>query len=145
LQSIFSPVQEQAFPFPGNPPVTTYLPTTAFVDTGTLAPISRVKTIYIVVSTTITQSSGQAQVTPYVSRVGVAPAAGAASALTAQQVKLTPQAFGASGTTILAGLYRISPGTIAELQWPDAYIGLEFAFITAATAGALAAYLESAP
>src|ERR1700730_4673202 len=123
-------------------PQTFLLPTlnTVFVDTGSLQPLSRTKTLYVVVNTAITQTSGQATLQLYASQVPFVAAGGATTQLTVNQVLLGAATnFGASGTTIAAGLYRFSPATtnFPELQWADLQIGLEFKFFSAPSTGVM--------
>lgn len=124
------------------------LPTlnTAFVDSAASAVVGAKKTVYLVVTTNLTwASSGQATWQPFVSRAAFAAAGGAATQLTTSQVKLgSAQNLGAAAQTSLpAGLYRLSPATVAELQWPDALIGMELQFPSALTGGAAALYVEA--
>ncbi len=124
------------------------LPTlnTIFVDTGTVQSLSRTKTIYVVVTTPITQTSGQATLQLYASQASFVANGGAATTLTANQVLLGAATnFGASGTTIAAGLYRFSPATTnwSDLQYPDLQIGVEFKFFSAPSAGAMTVYCVS--
>lgn len=136
----------------GNPLLTNVetslaLPTlnTKFIDSAA-APVGQAKkTIYLIVDTTLTWvTSGQATLQAFASRDPYAAQGGASSQLGVTQVKLgSAQNIGASGTSLAAGIYRVSPAAVAELQWPDALIGVELAFPSALTAGVARLFVEA--
>ena len=125
------------------------LPTlnTVFVDSAGGPVEGAKKTIYLVVTTQLTWvTSGQATWQPFVGRTAFLPAGGASSQLSGSGMVLigSAQNLGAAAQTSLAvGLYRLSITSVAELQYPDPFIGMELKFPSALTAGAAALYVEA--
>ena len=125
------------------------LPTlnTVFVDSASGAVVGAKKTIYLRVTTTLTWvTSGQATWQPFATRDAFVAAGGAATQLTTAQALLgsAQNLGGAAQTSLPAGLYRLSPAAVAELQWPDAQVGMELKFPSALTGGAAQLFVEAA-
>lgn len=111
----------------------------AFIDSAALAMLWRVKTLLLVVDTILHwASSGQATWQPFAAEATFTAVAGSSSGLTASQVLIgsAQNLGGGAATSLAAGLYRVSPAAIAELQWPDAFLGVELQFPSAITSGA---------
>lgn len=123
------------------------LPTlnTAFIDSAAVPVTGTKKTLYLVVTTALTWvTSGQPTWQPFAARGGFLAAGGAATQLTASQVLLgAAQNLGpAAATSLAVGSYRMSSGAVAELQWPDPFIGVQLVFPSALTAGAASLFVE---
>lgn len=150
------------------------LPTlnTKFVTTGTIAPVGRIKVIWIVVTTALTWvTSATPTIQLYASRTSFAAAGGATTPLGLGQTYIGPAInalAGAATTWTLNNVLRLSANTISSsvgatngvalaatnnpnsvttpvslmLNDPDTFIGLEFAFPSALTGGAMSVYLE---
>ena len=119
---------------------------TAFVDSAGVPVSGTKKTFYLVVTTALTWvTSGQATWQPFAGRAGFVAAGGAATQLTASQVLLGAAVVNlgaAAQTTLPVGVYRMSPATTAELQWPDPFVGMQLIFPSALTAGAASLFVE---
>lgn len=119
-----------------------------FIDSAAVQVAGSKKTIYVVVTTALSWvTSGQPTFQPFAGRTPFSAVAGAATGATIAAGVVTlgsAQNLGAAAQTSLpAGIYRLSPATVAELQWPDQFVGVELKFPSALTGGAALAYLES--
>ncbi len=111
---------------------------TAFLDSAGILMPGAQKTIFLRVNTTLSWvAAGQATWQPYASDSAFTAAGGAASQLGNGQVLLgTAQNLGgAAATSLAAGLYRLSPQSVPDLQWPDPFLGAELHFPSALTGG----------
>jgi hypothetical protein len=120
---------------------------TIFLDSSTVLVNGAKKTVYLVVATTLTWvTSGQALWQPFVGRTGFLAAGGATSQITGLpffKLGAAQNLGSAAQTSLPIGSYRLSAGAVAELQYPDPQIGMEFQFPSALTAGAAALYVEA--
>ena len=121
--------------------------TSRFIDSSANPMLTGKKTIYLVVDISIQwTTSGQATWQPFAAQAAFTAARGSSSQLTGSQVLLgTAQNLGASGTSLAAGLYRLSAGALSELQWPDAFLGMELVFPSAINSGAARLFVVGSP
>lgn len=125
------------------------LPQTAFLDSaGIQVPsysLATYKSFYLLVDTQIAHAAGQATAQLIVGRGPWSPASGAATIAGGDNQNALKGAAvnigGAAATTLGRGLFVLSPVDFPDLQWPHPYVGVEFNWTAALTAGAARLFL----
>lgn len=126
------------------------LPLTAFLDSGSIAvpsyALSSYKALYLRVTTALTKgAASQATAQLLVGRGPWAPASGAATGAGGTAENTTKGAvanIGANAASLPVGIYVLSPADMADLQWPHPYVGVEFSWGGALTAGAAQLFMD---
>lgn len=128
-------------------------PLTVVFDTQNVLALGRVKSVIIVVTTAILHAAGQATIRPYGGLQFFAGGSGAASQLPANGNNNDQALLGSAATNLGAaaatslpiGMYIFTPTEIPQLQWEIPWIGLEFNWSAAVTAGAFEVFMVMGP